>query len=186
MSSELRSRLRSLPSFPGTLPSFDRDAAPAEPEPLFLAWLEEAVAAGVLAPHAATLATVDASSVPSARVLILKDLDAEGWAIATPADRRPGIELAASGHAALSFFWPALGRQVRVEGEVQRASDAESAADFRERPAAANANLDPGAWALWRIVPGAVEFWQASHDRAHVRLRYLREGEGWRQERPQP
>jgi pyridoxamine 5'-phosphate oxidase len=217
MSDELRARLRALPSFPAELPRFDPDDVPGEPQTLFLEWLDEAVRAGVLAPHAATLATSDASG-PSARVLILKDVGESGWQIATPADSRPGQAMAASGRAALTFFWPALARQVRVEGEVRRASDAEAAADFLARPAEARATAlvgrprpvlegdaeyvearaealarvseaegtVPESWALWSIVPGTVEFWQAAHDRAHVRLRYRADGAGWVRERLWP
>lgn len=217
MTEELRARLRALPSFPAELPPFDPDTVPQQPEPLFLDWLDTAAAAGVPAPHAATLATTDATG-PSARVLILKDLDETGWQIATPADSRPGAAMTASGRAALTFFWPQLGRQVRVEGTVTRAADAEAAADFLARPiearatalvgrpaeaptgdadytrarAAARARLDaepehvPGTWALWRIEPGSVEFWQAAHDRAHIRLRYRRDGETWARERLWP
>ena len=217
MSEELRARLRSLASFPAELPHFDPDAVPAEPHALFLAWFDDAVRAGVLAPHAATLATADASG-PSARVLILKDVDERGWQIATPADSRPGQAMTASGRAALSFFWPALGRQVRIEGEVRRASDAEAASDFLARPADARATAlvgrprpvlegdaeyvaaraeararvgeggdpVPESWALWHIVPGTVEFWQAAHDRAHVRLRYRAEDGDWVRKRLWP
>lgn len=217
MSEELRARLRALASFPADVPHFDPDAAPAEPVALFLAWLDEAVRAGVLAPHAATLATADASG-PSARVLILKDVGESGWQIATPDDSRPGHAMAASGRAALTFFWPALGRQVRIEGEVRRAPDAEAAADFLARPAEARATAlvgrprpvlegdaeyaearaealarvgeaaetVPESWALWSIVPGTVEFWQAAHDRAHVRLRYRADGAEWVRERLWP
>ncbi len=214
MSDELRARLRSLPSFPAELPSFDPSAAPAVPEALFLGWLDQAVDAGVPAPHAAALATTDDAG-PSARVLILKDLEAGVWQVATPADSRPGRAMTASGRAALTFFWPQLGRQVRVEGEVSRAPDAEAAADFLARPEAARATAlvgrptatladdsayaaaradaltriqaDPDAvpveWALWNIEATAVEFWQAAHDRAHIRLRYRRDGVAWRRER---
>jgi len=214
---ELRARLRALESFPAQLPDFDPDAAPADPEALFLAWLDAAIAAGVLAPHAATLATADASG-PSARVLILKDVGADGWGIATPADSRPGQAMTASGRAALTFFWPTLGRQVRVEGDAVRADAGESSADFLARPLGARATalvgrpspvldddaayaaaradalarlardpgLVPSAWALWRIVPDAVEFWQASHDRVHTRLRYRRAGGQWQRERLWP
>jgi len=217
MTDELRARLRALPSFPAELPAFDPAGAPPTPEELFLAWLDEAVAAGVLAPHAATLATVDATG-PSARVLVLKDVGPEGWAIATPADSRPGEAMTASGAAALDFFWPALGRQVRVEGEVRRADDADAAADFGARPADARAtalvgrpaptlsgdaeyaaaradafarverdpDLVPDSWALWWVVPSTVEFWQAVHDRAHVRLRYRRHEGSWARERLWP
>lgn len=209
--------MRALPSFAEVLPEFDPATASDEPEPLFLAWLDEAVLAGVLAPHAATLATVDAAG-PSARVLILKDVGPGVWAIATPADSRPGQAMAASGQAALSFFWPALGRQVRVEGAVQRADAEEAARDFLARPAAARATAlvgrpeptlpgddayerararalerverDPGSvppsWALWHIEAQSVEFWQASHDRVHVRLRYRRDAGVWVRERLWP
>ncbi|QNO38046.1 pyridoxal 5'-phosphate synthase [Protaetiibacter sp. SSC-01] len=217
MTTELRARLRTLPSFPRELPEFAPDAAPTTPQELFLAWLDEAVATGVLAPHAATLATVDETG-PSARVLVLKDVDADGWAIATPADSRPGQAMTASGRAALTFFWPALGRQVRVEGEVRRADAADAAADFRDRPAEARAtalvgrptptladdaeyaaaraealarveadpSLVPETWALWWVAPGTVEFWQASHDRAHTRLRYRADADVWVRERLWP
>ena len=217
MTEELRARLRALPSFPAELATFDPEATPEMPETLFLDWLDEAVRAGLLAPHAATLATTD-SGGPSARVLILKDLDPTGWVIATPADSRPGRAMSASGTAALTFFWPQLGRQVRVEGEVTRLSDAEAAADFLARPAAARATalvgrprdplvddagylaaraeaaarIDaepmtvPDAWALWRIAAVSVEFWQAAHDRAHLRLRYLRRDGDWIRERLWP
>ncbi|MGN6274205.1 MAG: pyridoxine/pyridoxamine 5'-phosphate oxidase [Protaetiibacter sp.] len=217
MSDELRARLRALASFPTELPQFDPDAAPAAPDTLFLEWLDHAVRAGLPSPHAATLATTDASG-PSARVLILKDAGEQGWQIATPADSRPGQAMTASGRAALSFFWPALGRQVRVEGEVRRAPDAEAAADFLARPTDAratalvgrprpvlggdaeyaaaraealtrvgeHADTVPESWALWCIVPGTVEFWQAAHDRAHVRLRYRAESGEWVRERLWP
>jgi len=217
VSEELRARLRALPSFPTELPAFDPEAVPDTPEPLFLDWLDEAGAAGVLAPHAAALATTDPGG-PSARVLILKDLDESGWQIATPADSRPGAAMAASAEAALTFFWPQLGRQVRVEGAVTRASDAEAAADFLARPAGARATalvgrpphplsgdeeyvtvraraseridadpeLVPANWALWRVQATTVEFWQASHDRAHRRLQYVRSGERWERRRLWP
>lgn len=217
MTEQLRARLRALPSFPAQLPAFDPEGAPRHPEALFLDWLDEAVNAGVPAPHAATLATTDTTG-PSARVLILKDLDESGWQIATPADSRPGAAMGATGRAALTFFWPQLGRQVRVEGAATRATDAEAAADFRARPAearatalvgrptatltgeteyahvrdAARARLAaapetvPDTWALWRITPGTVEFWQAAHDRAHIRLRYNRTADAWARERLWP
>ncbi|MCS0500192.1 pyridoxine/pyridoxamine 5'-phosphate oxidase [Protaetiibacter mangrovi] len=213
----LRARLRSLPSFPAELPAFDPADAPGEPEELFLGWLDDAVGAGVLAAHAAVLATVDDAG-PSARVLILKDVGPEGWAIATPSDSRPGAAMTASGRAALTFFWPARARQVRVEGAVERADAAEAALDFLARPDDARATalvgrptpvlrgdadytavreaalarvtddpaLVPGSWALWRIVPQAVEFWQGAHDRAHLRLRYRRHGDSWLRERLWP
>ncbi|MBP2472498.1 pyridoxamine 5'-phosphate oxidase [Crossiella equi] len=129
--------LRALPSLAGPLPGFDPDRAPADPDALFARWLAEAVAAGVVEPHAMTLSTVDPSGRPSARVLILKYLDAGHWAFASGAGSRKGKELANTPWAALTFYWPALGRQVRVRGRVETASARESAADFLARSAGA-------------------------------------------------
>jgi pyridoxamine 5'-phosphate oxidase len=125
--------LRGLPSLAGPLPGFDPEAAPADPDQLFELWLAEAIDAGVVEPHAMTLSTVDPVGRPSARVLILKYLDAGCWAFASGSGSRKGKELANTPWAALTFYWPALGRQVRVRGPVEVADAAESAADFLAR-----------------------------------------------------
>lgn len=129
----LRSRLRGLSSFPDLLPRFDADDTSDDPVPLFEAWLDDAVANGQSAPHAAVLAT-SRQDAPSARVLILKDIDPCGWHIATHASSPTGRDLTDDLFAALTFFWPLRGRQVRVTGLVSTASTAESAADFSARP----------------------------------------------------
>jgi pyridoxamine 5'-phosphate oxidase len=128
-----RAYLRSLPSLAGALPGFDPDTAPVDPDVLFERWLTEAVEAGVREPHAMTLSTVDQAGRPSARVLILKYLEAGCWAFASGAGGRKGKELSGTPWAALTFYWPALGRQVRVRGRVEVASAQENAADFLAR-----------------------------------------------------
>ena len=130
---DLRSLLRALPSLAGPFPSFDPDDAPDDPLILFAEWLGSAIDAGVPEPHAATFSTVDANGRPSARTLIIKNVDSRGWHVASSATSTKGCELAATPWAALTFYWSALGRQVRVRGEVSRAEAAESAADFRDR-----------------------------------------------------
>jgi pyridoxamine 5'-phosphate oxidase len=125
--------LRALPSLAGPLPAFDPDTAPATPDPLFERWLKDAIDAGVVEPHAMTLSTVDPAGRPSARVLILKYLEDGAWAFASGSGSRKGKELANTPWAALTFYWPALGRQVRVRGRVELANAAESAADFLAR-----------------------------------------------------
>lgn len=129
--------LRALPSLAGPLRDFDPETAPAEPDSLFELWLAEAVDAGVVEPHAMTLSTVDPVGRPSARVLILKYLDAGRWAFASGASSRKGKEIANTPWAALTFYWPVLGRQVRVRGAVEVADAEESAADFLARSAGA-------------------------------------------------
>jgi pyridoxamine 5'-phosphate oxidase len=129
----LRSQLRTLPVFAGTMPRLDSDAAPEQPAELFLAWLAEAIEAGVREPHAMTLATVDAAGRPSSRVLILKGLADGQWQFATSRDSRKGQELAHTPWAAANFYWPELGRQVRLRGRVLDDGPAEAARDFLAR-----------------------------------------------------
>ncbi|TDE99062.1 pyridoxal 5'-phosphate synthase [Occultella glacieicola] len=132
---ELRTWLRGLPSFErDQLPPFDPEDAPADPADLFLAWLRDAVEAGSPAPHAMNLATADAAGVVTARTLILKDLDERGWHFATGSHSPKAVALAQNPNAAMTSFWPALGRQVRLAGTVSDLGEPTGAADFRARP----------------------------------------------------
>ncbi|MFC5886293.1 pyridoxal 5'-phosphate synthase [Kitasatospora sp. CM 4170] len=121
------------------LPSFDAEAAPGEPGPLFVDWLATALAAGALDPQVATLSTVDADGMPDARVLVLRDVDAAGtgWVFSAAADSPKGRQLADHPAAALTLYWPQLGRQVRVRGTVERAADQVAGAEFATRSPAA-------------------------------------------------
>ncbi len=169
MSESFRERLRALPDFPEHLPAFDPAAAPADPDELFRQWLDEALAAGVPAPNAFSLATADEQGRPSSRMLILKDIDDDGWHFATSRSSRKGRELSANPHAALNFYWQSQGRQVRVAGKVAELSAAASAADWHARPGADGS--DNPDWQLYAVRPHEIEFWQASHDRRHIRHR---------------
>ncbi len=112
--------------------------------PQFRAWLEEALAAKVDEPTAVTLSTVAASGQPSSRVVLLKGLpDDAGFLFYTNYESQKGRELAARPLAALNFFWPALERQVRVEGRVEKAPEALSTEYFQSRPRGSQL----GAWA---------------------------------------
>ncbi|MFF2042988.1 pyridoxal 5'-phosphate synthase [Kitasatospora sp. NPDC058170] len=126
------------------LPSFDPDTAPAEPGPLFVDWLATAFAAGVLDPQVVTLSTVDADGLPDARVLVVRDVDASGtgWVFSAAADSPKGRQLADHPAAAMTLYWPPLGRQIRVRGTVERAADQVAAAEFATRsPASRVASL---------------------------------------------
>ncbi|MFJ8313043.1 MULTISPECIES: pyridoxal 5'-phosphate synthase [unclassified Streptomyces] len=115
------------------LPHFDPDAAPASPLPLFQEWLMHAAGAGQAEPHTMSLATVDAEGHPDVRTLMLHDADADGWHFASHSTSAKGRQLAAHPAAALGFYWPAVGRQVRVRGTVTPAGDAASQADLHAR-----------------------------------------------------
>ena len=127
----IRDMLRAMPVFPPGLPEFDTRSAPGDPVTLFLVWLKDAIRDQVLGPQAVTLATADAAGRVSSRVLLCKDVDEAGrWYFASSAGSRKGRELAASPHAALSFYWAQQGRQIRVRGTAAPAASEASAADF--------------------------------------------------------
>lgn len=110
----------------------------ADPDPLrqFAAWFAHAAAAGVRAPEAAALATATPDGFPSVRIVLVKEANADGFVFYSNYTSRKGAELAANPRAALVFYWDPLGRQVRVEGRVQRTSAAKSAEYVRSRPRA--------------------------------------------------
>ncbi|GGQ93801.1 pyridoxine/pyridoxamine 5'-phosphate oxidase [Streptomyces flaveolus] len=136
METDLHELLRSLRVWDPAvteLPPFDPATAPGDPLPLFTRWLAEAVAAGQSEPHTVSLATADAEGWPDVRIVMLHGADADGWSFATHADSRKGRHLAARPYAALVFYWPVLGRQVRVRGPVAVAPAEEARADLRAR-----------------------------------------------------
>ena len=112
------------------------------PDAQFHHWFDEAVKARALEPNAMTLATVGPDGRPSTRVVLLKGADAQGLVWFTNYQSRKGQELAAHGVAALQFFWPELERVVRVEGRVERVSEAESDEYYHSRPLGSRI----GAW----------------------------------------
>ncbi|WP_312115439.1 pyridoxine/pyridoxamine 5'-phosphate oxidase [Brevibacillus reuszeri] len=125
--------LKSLQSLSGPFPLFDLNLLPENPGKLFLQWLNVAIEKGVKEPHAMTLSTVDADGYPDARVLILKNVVDDTFYFASSFESRKGQQLNRNPKAALTFYWPALGRQIRLRGTVEDMGDEAGAADFRER-----------------------------------------------------
>jgi pyridoxamine 5'-phosphate oxidase len=128
-----------------TRDGLSEEQAPAEPFSLFQSWFGDAVKTEQLPvePNAMTLATVDADGRPHCRVLLLKGLDDRGFTFFSNYDSAKGEQLAANPCAAMTFFWPALERQVRIEGRVERVTAAESDAYYQVRPLGSRL----GAWA---------------------------------------
>ncbi|MFC9390064.1 pyridoxine/pyridoxamine 5'-phosphate oxidase [Streptomyces venezuelae] len=153
--SAVREWLRGIEVFARPLPVFDPERAPAEPSALFLAWLTEAVDAGVPDPHAMTLSTVDEAGDPDARVLILKNADGSGFQFAAHAASPKGVQLAGAPRAALTFYWAEFGRQVRVRGAVVPDTRERSAADFLARGATARAEALLGRQSRYLTDTGA-------------------------------
>jgi len=121
----------------------NEDASHANPLQQFDQWLQEAMRAQVPEPNAMTVATVGSDLRPSTRVVLIKGYDARGIVWFTNYESRKGRQLAGNPFAALQFHWVELERVVRIEGTVEKVSDAESDAYFHSRP------LDSriGAWA---------------------------------------
>ncbi|MBR0679375.1 pyridoxamine 5'-phosphate oxidase [Roseomonas eburnea] len=116
---------------------------PDDPIAIFEAWMAEAAKSEPNDANAVCLATATPQGLPSARMVLLKGVDARGFVFYTNVDSRKGAELAANPHAALCFHWKSLARSVRVEGPVERVSDAEADAYYASR--ARTSRL--GAWA---------------------------------------
>lgn len=117
----------------------------SHPDPLkqFERWLNEAISGEVPEPNAMTLATVGSNLRPSTRIVLVKGYDERGIVWYTNYQSHKGRELAGNPFAALQFHWVEMERVVRIEGTVEKVSDAESDAYFHSRP------LDSriGAWA---------------------------------------
>lgn len=122
-----------------------------DPDPIvqFGKWLEEALAEGLMLPNTMTLATATPEGRPSARMVLLKGFDHEGFVFFTNYESRKARELSANPYAALVFYWARLERQVRVEGRVERVSAEDSDEYFASRPLESRL----GAWASQQSAP---------------------------------
>lgn len=127
-------------------------------------WLEEAKThPAITEPTAMALATATASGKPSVRMVLLKGLDERGFVFYTNLQSRKAIELEENPQAALCFYWMPLERQVRVEGKIEKTSDAEADAYFATR----QRDSQIGAWASRQsqILPARIDLLQAISDR---------------------
>lgn len=138
-----------------------------DPVTQFEKWFDQAIHAGMIEPNAMTLATSTRDGRPSARMVLLKSVDAHGFVFFTDYRSRKGTELSENPNVCLCFWWDALQRQVRVTGTVAKVSSDESAAYFRTRPHGSRI----GAWASTQSAPLAsrevlereVDRWMLEH-----------------------
>ena len=127
-----------------TIPeTLDEELVERDPIKQFQIWFDEAFAAQLPLPEAMNLATATPEGRPSSRMVLLKQVDHDGFVFFTNYHSAKAAQLEANPYAALVFYWAQLERQVRVEGKVERTSVAESEAYFRTRPRESQI----GAWA---------------------------------------
>lgn len=126
-----------------TAQPFDADKAAADPLKQFRAWFDASVQTEQPDPEAMTLSTATVDGRVSARVVLLKGLDERGFVFFTNYESRKSRELLSNPHAALTFYWHALHRQVRIEGAVEQVTPDESEEYFQTRPRGSQL----GAWA---------------------------------------
>ncbi len=154
--------------------------ADVDPDPLtqFRRWYEDAEAAGVRAPEAMTLATATSAGTPSVRMVLLKGADEDGFSFYTGYVSRKAAELESNPRAALLFYWDPLGRQVRIEGTVERVSAEESDAYFATRPR--GAQLAASASRQSSVLPNREELDRRVAELDHERAaREVRRPEHW-------
>lgn len=125
-----------------TFQGLSETEALANPFEQFKTWFDQALAAQLPEPNAMTLATVTAQGKPSARIVLLKDYDERGFVFYTNYESHKGQQLLANPWGAIAFWWAQLERQVRIEGQVEKVSAAESDAYFHSRPRGSQL----GAW----------------------------------------
>lgn len=121
--------------------TLSEEEAGMDPLRIFLDWLDDAARSGEPEPNAMLLSTVGSASI-SCRVVLLRQADEEGFVFYTNYNSRKAMDLERDPRAALTFFWPSLERQVRVEGKAEKVTEAESDAYFATRPRASRI----GAW----------------------------------------
>ena len=109
----------------------------------FSTWWNQAIESQIDEVNAMTLATVDANHKPSARIVLLKEFDENGFVFFTNYNSKKGLDMLINKNVALVFFWKELERQVRIEGTVEKVSEGVSDAYFNSRPEMSRI----GAWA---------------------------------------
>lgn len=190
------------------LRSFREEDASPNPITQFETWWNEAVASGIIEPNAMTLATASADGVPSARIVLLKGFDNNGFLFFTNYNSYKAKQLEENPRACLVFLWKELERQVRITGLIEKVDRVTSDEYFNSRPELSRLStiaspqsqviesrewlekevekmLNTGAvikrpehWGGYRLKPITIEFWQGRASRLHDRIQYTLQDTG--------
>lgn len=185
--------------------------APQNPMDLFQKWFDEASQdpEDSREANAMTLGTVNEHNEPEARTVLLKEFSEQGFVFFTNYTSQKGRSLAQNPNACLLFFWPALQRQVRINGVTSKLSAERSAQYFQSRPTGSQIGAwaspqsqpvtrqdleerlkhyqdlyedkvpTPDFWGGYNLAPSRIEFWQGRPSRMHDRLRYVLNEDSW-------
>lgn len=193
---------------------FNLPDAGKDPFALFAHWFTEAVQADTQNAAVVALATATPEARPSLRMVLFKKHSPEGFIFYTNYKSRKAVELTGNPFAAMTFWWPAQERQVRIEGTIEKISEADSDAYFAGRPRESQLSawaspqstvierpvtLDelrerfgngpiprPANWGGFRLIPETFEFWQGRASRLHDRIRFIKTNRGWQTDRLAP
>jgi pyridoxamine 5'-phosphate oxidase len=171
-----------------TLGGLRRADLAEDPVAQFVAWQDQAIAAGLADPTACVLATQQSDKALRQRMVLMKGVDARGLVFYTNFESGKAAALAHCDQASMLFPWNELDRQVSVSGAVERASEAlmDQLEDVTARFAEGEIPRPPH-WGGYRLVPDSWEFWQGGENRLHDRFRYTRaDVDGWQVTRLQP